>query len=119
MARQARRYQLAATTIVLFASLLVLVPTASKARVVARVGQSPRPNIVLIVTDDQRADIVRFMQNVRRLLARRGIRFENGYVTNPLCCPSRASILTGNYSHTTRVYSNGPGGPFESAARVR
>lgn len=75
--------------------------------------EGTKPNIVLFLTDDQRPDTLRFMPNVRRLLVRRGVRFTNGYVVNPLCCPSRASILTGAYSHTTGVYSNkGPHGGF-------
>jgi N-acetylglucosamine-6-sulfatase len=71
------------------------------------------PAIVLIVTDDQRADTVGRMPNVQRLLVDRGTLFSNAFVTNPLCCPSRASILTGDYSHTTGVYSNsGPHGGY-------
>ena len=54
------------------------------------------PNIVLILTDDQRADTLRFMPNVQRLLVGNGIAFTNGYVVNPVCCPSRASSLTGD-----------------------
>ena len=46
------------------------------------------------------------MPSVRRLLVAKGLRFTNGFVVNPLCCPSRSSILTGNYSHTTGVYTN-------------
>jgi arylsulfatase A-like enzyme len=65
-----------------------------------------RPNIVLILTDDQRWDTVSFMPTVQRDLVGKGVTFANGFVTNPLCCPSRASILTGSYSHTTRVYRN-------------
>ena len=67
------------------------------------------PNIVLIVTDDQRADTLWAMPNVRALLAGPGIEFTNGFVVNPLCCPSRTSILTGRYSHSTRVYTNHDG----------
>jgi len=65
-----------------------------------------QPNIVLIVTDDQRWDTVSYMPTVQSELVARGITFANGFVTNPLCCPSRASILTGSYSHRTRVYRN-------------
>jgi arylsulfatase A-like enzyme len=62
----------------------------------------------MILTDDQRWDTVRFMPHVREELVSNAMTFQNAFVSNPLCCPSRASILTGNYSHTTDVYSNGP-----------
>jgi N-acetylglucosamine-6-sulfatase len=65
-----------------------------------------QPNIVLIVTDDQRWDTLRYMPTLQRELVGRGVTFENGFVTNPVCCPSRASVLTGAYSHTNRVYTN-------------
>ena len=63
-----------------------------------------------IVTDDQRWDTLWAMPHVRDLLADRGTTFSNAFVVNPLCCPSRSSILTGNYSHTTGVYRETP--PF-------
>ena len=80
---------------------------------VAKAGPDERPNIILVVTDDQRADTLWAMPTVRKELAARGVKFRNGYVSNSLCCPSRATILTGNYSHTTGVYQNGgPHGGF-------
>ena len=72
----------------------------------ARAQSSGPPNIVLIVTDDQRFDTLKVMPEVRRLLVARGMTFRRAIVTNPLCCPSRATILTGRYSHTTGVYTN-------------
>jgi arylsulfatase A-like enzyme len=48
------------------------------------------------------------MPIVNRLLVDEGVAFTNGYVVNPVCCPSRASILTGTYSHSTGVYTNRP-----------
>jgi arylsulfatase A-like enzyme len=65
------------------------------------------PNIVLILTDDQRWDTLQAMPAVQQLLVLRGVTFSNAFVVNSLCCPSRASILTGGYSHTTGVYANG------------
>jgi N-acetylglucosamine-6-sulfatase len=68
---------------------------------------STRPDIVLILTDDQRWDTLWAMPNVQSLLVDHGVTFANAFVVNSLCCPSRSSILTGDYSHTTGVYSNG------------
>jgi N-acetylglucosamine-6-sulfatase len=70
------------------------------------------PNIVLILTDDQRWDTLAEMPTVGRELVGHGISFERGYVSNPLCCPSRASILTGRYSHSNGVYTNQNGQPY-------
>ena len=69
-------------------------------------GPSGPPNVVLILTDDHRWDTLWAMPTVTREIADRGITFANGFVSNPLCCPSRASILTGQYSHSTGVYTN-------------
>ncbi|HET7350388.1 MAG TPA: sulfatase [Marmoricola sp.] len=66
----------------------------------------PRPNVLVIETDDMRSDDLRWMPNVRRLLQRRGLTFENSFAPYPLCCPSRASFLTGRYAHNHDVYSH-------------
>jgi arylsulfatase A-like enzyme len=84
------------------------------------VATTKRPNIIVILTDDQRWDTLWSMPNVQRLLVHHGVTFANSFVSNPLCCPSRATILTGNYSHTTRVYDNHPphgGAPVFKARR--
>jgi N-acetylglucosamine-6-sulfatase len=65
------------------------------------------PNIVVIMVDDMRLDALADMPNTQRLLVDQGVEFSNFYVSNALCCPSRVSFGTGNYSHTTGVYSNG------------
>ena len=72
----------------------------------------PPPNIVLILTDDQRADTLGYMPIVQRTLGKHGVTFTNAYVSNPVCCPSRATILTGLYSHSTGVYTNDLDGGF-------
>ena len=64
------------------------------------------PNVVLILTDDQRYDDMDVLPSVRALLGDHGITFPNSFVSTPLCCPSRASLLTGRYSSNTNVYDN-------------
>ena len=72
-----------------------------------------RPNIVLILTDDQRWDSLWAMPKVQAMLMDHGMTFQQSYVANPACCPSRASILTGEGSGTTDVWANsGPHGGF-------
>jgi len=72
----------------------------------------PQPNIVFVLTDDLSTDLLPYMPNVRRLAAR-GTSFSNYFVTDSLCCPSRASILTGMYPHDTGIFRNtGPDGGF-------
>lgn len=77
-----------------------------------------RPNLVLILSDDQRSDALTSMPTVRSQLQDKGVNFTNGFVSNSLCCPSRASILTGTYSGNNGVWSNGgPYGGFSSFKR--
>lgn len=76
---------------------------------VAAAEEQP-PDVVVIVTDDQRFDTLWAMPLVQRELVAKGVTFDEAFVVNPICCPSRASILTGDYSHTTGVYRQTP--PF-------
>jgi N-acetylglucosamine-6-sulfatase len=71
-------------------------------------GRSEPPNIVFVLTDDQWLGSETRMPNVQRLLADHGVVFANAFVSTSLCCPSRASLYTGRYSHHTGVYDNTP-----------
>jgi N-acetylglucosamine-6-sulfatase len=65
------------------------------------------PNVVLIVVDDMRYDSLWAMSSLNRL-AERGVTFTRFFVSTPLCCPSRASIMTGLYARHHGVRSNHP-----------
>lgn len=62
------------------------------------------PNILIFLTDDQRADYtMAMMPTASHYFGDGGTRFSRAYVTTPLCCPSRASIFSGRYAHNTGV----------------
>ncbi len=63
-----------------------------------------RPNVVVVMADDMRVDDLDFAPNVRRLVGRDGLTYENSFSPYPLCCPARASFLTGAYAHNHDVY---------------
>jgi arylsulfatase A-like enzyme len=65
-----------------------------------------RPNIIFILTDDQPYYSLDYMPTVKNELLPKSVNFTNGFVTTPLCCPSRASILTGEYAHNHKVYTD-------------
>jgi arylsulfatase A-like enzyme len=67
------------------------------------------PNVLIIVTDDQRPDTMGFMPRTQELFARRGVRFKRAFATTPLCCPFRASLMTGQYAHNSGVRRNEEG----------
>jgi arylsulfatase A-like enzyme len=66
------------------------------------------PNVVVIMTDDQRVDDLAAMPAVRSLVVRPGAYFTRSYASFPLCCPSRATFLTGQYAHNHGVLDNRP-----------
>lgn len=67
-----------------------------------------RPNIVVVMTDDQALESMRVMANVNSLIGRQGATFLNSFATFPLCCPSRATFLTGQYAHNHTILGNRP-----------
>lgn len=69
-------------------------------------SSSERPNIILVMTDDQDAASAEHMPHLQSLFVERGADFENAFVTNALCCPSRATMLRGQYSHNHGIVGN-------------
>lgn len=68
--------------------------------------QDERPNIIVIMTDDQPFHTIAYMPTLMDQLSAKGVNFVNGFATTPLCCPSRVSILTGEYAHNHQVLTN-------------
>jgi N-acetylglucosamine-6-sulfatase len=76
-------------------------------------GAGSSPNILFILADDMRASDLRYMPNTQYLLEKQGVKFTNAWVTRSLCCPSRATILRGQYTHNHKVWTNvSPSGGF-------
>lgn len=67
---------------------------------------SARPNIIVIETDDQRYDLLPYMQKVTSRIVYQGIKFNQAFATTSLCCPSRSSFFTGQYTHNHGVWGN-------------
>jgi arylsulfatase A-like enzyme len=94
-------------------ALGIVVPPGEVER--GSLGAEGRPNIILIVTDDLDARSASKVPPLEEYITDRGLTFDNAFVTYPLCCPSRATILTGQYPHNHLVRSNGPPrGGFET-----
>jgi arylsulfatase A-like enzyme len=90
----------------------VLSPAGPEAKKKGKKKQK-RPNIVLVMTDDQTVESMRAMPIVQSRLADKGVTFDNNLASFPLCCPSRATYLTGQYPDNHGVRTNqAPGGGF-------
>ena len=102
--------------------LLVVVSSSSAASAETK----SRPNIVFIFSDDLTCQAVSAYGEKRRLLetphmdriAREGMRFDRCYVTNSLCGPSRATILTGKHSHLNGFKTNDGGKDFNGSQQT-
>jgi arylsulfatase A-like enzyme len=103
--RASRRGRLAASAALACAAVAASAAVAAEP---AAAKPPPRPNLVLVVTDDQAASTVRpeTMPNLLQLVRPKATMFTDAIATTPLCCPSRASMLTGQYAHNHGVLRN-------------
>lgn len=100
----------------LLCAAVALAPSGTEAKKKTTKKQR-QPNIVLVMTDDQHEDSARFMPELQRLIAGRGVTFDNSFVSYSLCCPSRATWLTGQYAHNHDVRGNtAPAGGYGKIA---
>jgi arylsulfatase A-like enzyme len=83
-------------------------PAPPRAQPAAPTPLGGRPNIVLILTDDLDVGPITYMPVLQAQLVRRGLTFGNSFVVEPVCAPSRASLLTGRYVHNHKLLANRP-----------
>jgi N-acetylglucosamine-6-sulfatase len=111
----------AAAAALLGAGALALASTGASAAGARQrgVAATQRPNIVVVMTDDQTLASVSTQGHVRDQIGRAGATFANNFVNYSLCCPSRATFLTGLYEHNHHVRGNAPPeGGFDRFQRV-
>jgi N-acetylglucosamine-6-sulfatase len=101
----ARMLLASVATALLLASGLALVAAITSRGPAATSAE--RPNIVFIMTDDMPERLWSTMPTLRNQVAAEGVRFKNAYLTQSLCCPSRATTLTGKYPHNHGITGNG------------
>src|SRR5262245_48341011 len=96
-------------------------PPLSPATSPAQAQGQARPNVVFIYSDDHAYQAISAYGDPRRLIqtpnidriAREGMRFDRCLVPNSICGPSRATVLTGKYSHANGFYNNQPNMRFD------
>jgi arylsulfatase A-like enzyme len=66
--------------------------------------RAEKPNVLMVMTDDMRYDELRYLPHVQAFLQDRGTDFTNSFAPTPLCCPNRASFLTGEFPHNHGVW---------------
>jgi N-acetylglucosamine-6-sulfatase len=107
--RRAHKHFVLIALLTLFASLGM---TASQTDT-SHAQTVPRPNIVLILLDDMNVGDLKYMPYTQQELVAKGVTFENAFVSRSLCCPSRSTILRGQYTHNHQVWVNvNPSGGF-------
>jgi N-acetylglucosamine-6-sulfatase len=84
---------------------VALTPAGSEAKKHVHKKQK-RPNIVLIMDDDQSVNLQQFLTKTNADIAAKGVTFDNSFVNYSLCCPSRSTMLTGQYAHNHGVRGN-------------
>ena len=105
--------------LVLVCSAALLVAGCSGSGEAAQKGEvakapSDRPNIIFVLADDLDYASAQKMPQLGSSLVKEGLSFEEAFVSHPVCCPSRATILTGLYDHNHNVISNNfPSGGFQ------
>lgn len=95
-------------------TVLILLASRAPLPVPASAAEPLRPNILVIMTDDQTVADMRVLPKTRALVGEQGTAFTNSFVSYSLCCPSRSTFLTGQFPHNHGVVQNsGPNGGYQ------
>ena len=82
----------------------VLLPAGGGLAQDARPGAAPKgPNVIVVMTDDQRVDDMPALPKTRNLIGDAGVTFTRYFASYPVCCPARATFFTGQYAHNHDV----------------
>jgi arylsulfatase A-like enzyme len=82
-------------------------------------ADASRPNVLVILADDQRADSSFMMPKTRRWFEEGGTSFTEAYANTPLCCPLRSSLMSGRYQHNHGVLDNHSGEHLDQSATLQ
>jgi N-acetylglucosamine-6-sulfatase len=94
-------------------SLLAILATGCGLSVGHTKKENP-PNIVFILTDDMDMPLLDYMPKTKELIGKQGVTFDEFFISMATCCPSRSTILRGQYSHNTQIFETElPDGGFE------
>lgn len=108
----------ALTTVALLAACTPTLTTGAAPAAASANKPDPRPNLILISTDDQTDWDLKWMPRTRALIGKQGVNFTDAISPHPLCCPARAKILTGEYAQNNGVRHNtGPHGGYDTFLR--
>src|SRR4029079_9637448 len=92
---------------VVLGAAVAVIATVAAVTLATGAGGTPPPNILVIVTDDQRADgTMDVMPQTRQWFETGGTKFTKAFVATPQCCPSRSAIFSGRYVHNHGVRTN-------------
>ncbi|MEM7646387.1 MAG: sulfatase-like hydrolase/transferase [Pseudomonadota bacterium] len=99
-------------TLQYFVVAVLLLSLLISNKAMAELQNQEKPNIVMVLLDDlDEVTTGPYFQDVLqesfREIAEQGVQFENSFISTPVCCPSRAAILSGKYAHNTGVFNNG------------
>jgi arylsulfatase A-like enzyme len=107
--RRSRRAFAAGGALLALGAIVVLALGAHAAKPsIAGAQATAKPNIIVLLTDDQESRSMRVMKIVGKELKRKGVTLKRFYDNFPLCCPARTTLLTGQYAHNHHVLSNQP-----------